>query len=140
VKTGDEREVPLHPELIAGGFLDYVENVRKTSSKLLFPAWIPVNKRASTQAERWFRDLLRDAGLRDETPGGRLVGFHTFRHTLLTRAAESEPAVDAGPITGHTDAAKGGSQRTYEGERSLQKKLKLLNAIQFMFNPYLTGP
>jgi integrase len=135
VKTGDEREVPLHPDLVAGGFIAYVKRVRESGSKLLFPSWTPINRRASTQAERWFRDLLRATGLRDETPGARMVGFHAFRHTLLSRAANSEPAVDAGPITGHTDTGKGGAQRGYEGERALPNKLKLLKTIQFGFSP-----
>ncbi len=135
VMTGDKREVPLHPDLLAGGFLDYVKRVRQSGSKLLFPAWSPTNARASTQAERWFRDLLRATGMRDETPGARLVGFHAFRHTLLTLAANSDPAVDAGPITGHSDLAKGGSQRGYEGDLSLSNKLKILTSIQFGFRP-----
>ena len=105
------------------------------SLPLLFPAWRPTNGRASTQAERWFRDLLKDSGLRDTTAGRRLVGFHAFRHTLLAMALNSEPAVDAGPITGHVDMAKSGTQRGYEGELKLPNKLKLLNSIQFTFNP-----
>jgi Phage integrase family len=135
VKTGYERFVPLHPDLVASGFIEYVNRVREAGSRLLFPAWAPTNGRASTQAERWFRDLLADSGLRDETPFNRLVGFHAFRHTLLTRAADSHPTVDAGPLTGHTDSSKGGAQRGYEGQRSLPHKFKLLKAIQFEFKP-----
>lgn len=137
VKTGDERYVPLHPDLVSSGFLDYVARVRKAGHKLLFPKWQPTNKRASTQAERWFRDLLRSEGLRDETPGRRVVGFHAFRHTLLARAANSSPQVDAGPITGHADGSRSGTQRSYEGELSLERKLERLCGIQFGFNPFL---
>lgn len=135
VKTRIQRHVPLHPALIASGFLDYVQRVRQSGAKLLFPAWAPTNKRASTQAERWFRDLLRDNGLRDETPGARVVGFHAFRHTLLTYAVNSTPPVDAGPITGHSDPNKSGVQRKYEGERWLPNKLKILTEIQFGLLP-----
>jgi integrase len=135
VKTGDERHVPLHPDLLANGFLEYVDRVRRNGSLLLFPAWAPTNQRASVQAERWFRDLLAECGLRDESPSNRVVGFHAFRHTLLTRAADSNPPVDAGPLTGHTDLSKGGAQRGYEGQRSLPRKLKLLTSIQFQFKP-----
>lgn len=135
VKTKVQRRVPLHPALVERGFLDYVSAVRATGSKLLFPAWNPTNGRASTQAERWFRDLLKESGLRDDTPAARLVGFHAFRHTLLAMALNSDPAVDAGPITGHADAAKSGTQRGYEGELQLHNKLKLLSSIQFTFRP-----
>lgn len=136
VKTGVKRHVPLHPDLIAGGFLKYVEKVRKMRSKLLFPAWTPTNRRASTQAERWFRDLLREAGIRDDTVGARIVGFHAFRHTLLGMALNSNPSVDAGSITGHADPLKSAVQRDYEGELSLGNKLKVLTAINFTFNPF----
>ncbi|MBE7370031.1 DUF6538 domain-containing protein [Ramlibacter pallidus] len=135
-KTGVQRFVPLHPELVAGGFLDYVERVRKRGSKLLFPAWTPTNARASTQAERWFRDFLRAKGLRDETPGARVVGFHAFRHTLLARAANSHPPVDASSITGHADPAKSSVVRAYEGELLLSTKLRTLTAIRFGFSPF----
>ena len=135
IKTGVSRRVPLHPDLLAAGFLRYVEGVRKSGAKLLFPAWAPTNGRASTQAERWFRDLLRESGLRDETPGARVVGFHCFRHTLLALAANSDPVVDAGPITGHADYTKSATQRGYEGELHLSTKLKLLQSINFTFKP-----
>jgi hypothetical protein len=134
VKTGDQRLVPLHPDLIGGGFLDYVSGVREGGHRLLFPAWAPINRRASTQAEKWFRDLLRETGLRDETPGQCVLGMHTFRHTLLTLATNSSPSVDAGPITGHADQAKGGSQRGYE-VRHLATNKALLVSINFGFKP-----
>lgn len=135
VKTKVPRHVPLHPELIERGFLAYVDRVRRTGAKLLFPAWNPTNERASTQAEDWFRDLLRDAGLRDETPRAHLVGFHAFRSTLLAMAANSQPPVDAGPITGHAAPEKSSVQRGYEGELSLPRKLDRLVAIQFLLHP-----
>lgn len=134
VKTGEARLVPLHPELRAAGFLEYVQGVRDAGHQLMFPAWKPINKRASVQAERWFRDLLRDTGLRDETPGQCVLGMHTFRHTLLTLAANSEPPVDAGSITGHADQTKGAPQRGYE-TKFLPAKLTTLKAIQFGFKP-----
>ena len=135
VKTGVARSVPLHPELIDLGFLDYVEALRKRKQKLLFPAWKPTKGRASILAERWFRGLLARVGLRDETPGSRLVGLHAFRHTLLARAANSSPPVDAGPITGHADANRSAVQRNYEGELAIANKLRRLEAIQFNFKP-----
>jgi integrase len=135
VKARRQRHVPLHPELIAAGFMAYVDRVRKSKSKLLFPAWTPTNSRASTQAERWFRDLLRANGLRDESAGRRLVGFHAFRHTLLARAANSKPPVDAGAITGHADPSKSSVVRGYEGELLLATKLRTLQGIEFGFNP-----
>lgn len=135
IKTATARRVPLHPDLLAGGFRTYVERVQRSGARRLFPAWNPTTGRASTQAERWFRDHLAEIGLRDDTPGARVVGFHAFRHTLLAMASNSRPAVDAGPITGHADVSKSSIQRAYEGELALARKLERLMAIEFTFKP-----
>jgi hypothetical protein len=49
------RRVPVHPKLIADGFLEFVMKQRKGGNKLLFPAWTPTRRRASPAAEKWFR-------------------------------------------------------------------------------------
>jgi len=85
VKTGDSRKVPIHKMLVALGFLEYVARIKAAGAKLLFPQWEPVNKRASGEAEKWFRQLLRDTGLRDETPKACLLGMHAFRHYPVSR-------------------------------------------------------
>jgi len=135
VKGKKKRVVPLHPELLELGFLVYVKRIREANHKLLFPAWNPTKGRASIQAQRWFRDLLREIGLRDESVEAGLRGFHAFRHTLLARAANSHPPVDAGPITGHASVTKSAIQRGYEGELELPAKLAILKSIHFGFRP-----
>jgi integrase len=101
VKTGDSRKVPIHKTLIDLGFLDYVDRVKATGAKLLFPDWQPVNRRASGEAEKWFRQLLRDTDLRDETLKACVLGMHAFRHTLLTYGAMQKPPLSLFCITGH---------------------------------------
>jgi integrase len=101
VKTGDDRRVPIHKKLVELGFLDYVNYIKGTGAKMLFPQWQPVNKRASGEAEDWFRKLLRDTSLRDETPKMCLLGMHAFRHTLLTYGAMQKPPLSLFCITGH---------------------------------------
>lgn len=114
VKTGDSREVPIHKTLIELGFLQYVERVKSSGAKLLFPKFKPASQRASRAAEWWFVRLIRNTDLRDETLGARIVGMHAFRHTFLSYGADQKPALDLTRITGHaqlpfkvTDAAKG---------------------------------
>lgn len=122
------RKVPVHSTLLKCGFLDYVSSVKKSGAKLLFPAWPPHSGKASAKAEKWFRKLLSDIGLRDVTSGKRLVGMHAFRSTLLNRAMNL--GIDATPITGHagnTDRVV----RGYQGELSLENKQKLLEGITF---------
>jgi integrase len=102
VKTGDARKVPIHNTLLDLGLLDYVGRVKNEGAMLLFPQWAPVNRRASGEAEDWFRQLLKDIGLRDETLKARLTGMHAFRHTLLTYGAMRKPTpLSLFCITGH---------------------------------------
>jgi integrase len=124
------RKVPIHSTLLALGFLDYVERVRGTGAMLLFPTWKPSKGRASPVAEKWFRQFIVDVGLRDDSPFGRIVGMHAFRHTLLHRANNLSTAEDVTAITGHagsTDAVV----RGYQGELSLVNKRRVLEAITF---------
>ena len=101
IKAKDSRKVPIHKKLIELGFLDYFERVKSSGAKLLFPNWKPINRRASGEAEKWFREFLRSIGLRDETCGLRLSGMHAFRHTLLTYGADQDPPLSLFGITGH---------------------------------------
>lgn len=124
------RKVPIHSTLIELGFLRYVERVQKAGAKLLFPQWKPSRGKASGEAEKWFRNLIRDTGLRDETPGERLVGMHAFRHTLLNRAMNANPPLDATSITGHA-GEESSIVRGYQGDLSLENKQRILDAITF---------
>lgn len=89
--------------------------------------------KASAEAEKWFRQFLKDTGLRDEKRGGRLVGMHAFRHTLLNRASNANPPINAESITGHA-GEKTAIVRGYEGELSLENKSRILEAIPFGVN------
>lgn len=140
VKTGASRRlVPIHSALIKLGFLEYVERQRKAGAQLLFSPFRPSRGRASGEAEKWFRGLLEDLGLRDETPGARLVGMHAFRSTLLNKAM-NEGIGNAEVITGHAhssseqlkdDVKKSSVVRGYEGEMSVASKSKILEQIKW---------
>jgi integrase len=108
VKTGDERKVPIHKKLIELGFLDRVRYLKSIGVKRLFPSWQPVRGRASGEAEKWFRQFLRDTGLRDDTPKMKLLGMHAFRHTLLTYGKAQKPvSLNLMAITGHAQVHEG---------------------------------
>ena len=79
-----KRVVPIHSKLIQMGFLDYVQRMRNQESKILFPAWQPRNGKASANATKWFVRYIQSIGLRDDTDGARLGGFHAFRHCFVT--------------------------------------------------------
>lgn len=138
VKTRDSRKVPIHKKLIELGFLEYVQRVRATKSRLIFPEWEPVNLRASGNAERWFRQFLRETGLRDETPGFKILGMHAFRHTLLSHGGAQRPPLVLFCITGHaqgdapipaTGAGKG--YLTLDLVSPLNERAALLNQLDY---------
>ncbi|WP_232440677.1 site-specific integrase [Burkholderia ubonensis] len=145
VKTkSSKRRVPVHPQLMALGFLQYVDYVKKQGHALLFPGFPPSVGRAAPKAGEWFGDFLRDIGLRDETPGARLVGMHAFRSTLLNQAMELG-VVNAEAITGHTSnvtnieriqdgqVEKDASPvvKKYRGELSVGRKMEILRQIVY---------
>ncbi len=152
VKTkSSRRKVPLHSRLIEMGFLDYVDDLKKLGKKLLFSGFEPGNGRAASEAEKWFRQFLRDIGLRDETHGARIVGMHAFRSTLLNRAA-NQGVVNAEAITGHAQNMTNLSQaqdsvlagdvspvvKKYQGELDIAVKSAILERITFPGLKFLT--
>lgn len=94
-----QRNIPLHPEIIRLGFLDYVARIRKLGYDLVFQDLYspstksPLGDRFSKQ----FRPLLDDAGV---TEGG--VAAHAIRHLfgdqLKKRRVREE---DRGELLGH---------------------------------------
>ena len=123
------RLVPIHSKLIELGFLDHVKSLREAKAKQLFPEWIPKGGKASPNAERWFKRFLVQVGLRDETPGARLVGMHAFRHTFLARAQDLD--IDrATVITGHV-GDESVVVRGYQGELALARKRDIIEKITF---------
>lgn len=123
------RDVPLHATLLEQGFLTYLERVRGEGAQILFPTFKPKNRKASGRAEEWFRKLLREAGLRDETPGKTLTGFHAFRHTIETRA-KNLGVGSINDITGHA-GPESAVVRGYQGTFELARKKELLDRITF---------
>ncbi|MGZ5013085.1 MAG: DUF6538 domain-containing protein [Methylobacter sp.] len=108
IKTkSSKRIVPIHLKLLELGFLDYVEMVRQGNYKIIFPEWKPRNGKASANATKWFSRYLEETGLKDETVGSRLCGFHSFRHTFITHGMENK-IQGLFAITGHeTEAVDG---------------------------------
>ena len=92
------RRVPVHPELVRIGLLDYVERMRAAQQTFLFPRLEPdANGKRSGRWSKWFNGKL----LRALLPDTRLV-FHSTRHAFkdaLREAGVAEDVSDA--LTGH---------------------------------------
>ena len=101
IKNEDSRRnVPIHPALIAEGFLDYVGSLPAGSA--LFPDARPDNvfglrsTNAGKKVSRWLRT---DLGIADP----RISPNHSWRHFFISacRAAEMNPEVRSA-LTGHS--------------------------------------
>jgi integrase len=102
VKTDSSvRAVPIHSELIRIGFLDFVDQVRRSGgpSARLFPKLTPGPKGGFGEAfSKWFGRYKRDLGI--DNPSSV---FHSFRHGFkdaLRAAGVNEDVNDA--LTGHS--------------------------------------
>ncbi len=112
--TSSIRTVPIHPELIRLGFLEYVAEARKRGANaVLFPE-LKEGARGGRGGKwsKWFGRYIRANGI--ETPV-----FHSLRHSFkdaLRRAKVSEDINDA--LTGHSG---GGTGRRYGAKDMLSR-------------------
>lgn len=126
------RRTPIHSELVRLGFLTYYQRMKKQGHALLFPQWPPTRGKASGTAEKWFRGFLEDLGLRDETPGKCLLGFHCWRSTFLTRADHLD-IPKPGTLTGHSQGDTGANRGEdgYKAPVELGKNRDKMERISF---------
>jgi integrase len=125
------RIVPIHSELVCLGFLKYVEAVKAAGAQLLFPQFSPKGGKASGKAEEWFREFIAEVGLRDETPGKTVKGFHVFRFTFKTAAANLPGSPSVSSLTGHATEGMTSVERGYVSGISVENKRALLERITF---------
>lgn len=81
------RPVPVHPDLIKIGFLQFVEMQRRAGERLLFPDLRADNKGKHTgNWSKWFARYLRTTvGIRD-----RRKTFDSFRHTFAEACRKAQ--------------------------------------------------
>ena len=114
---GSARAVPLHPELVRLGLLQFVEHTRATKGKdaWLFPLIAGERGKEGQKAwTKWFTRLLRTQGIL-----GKNKVFHSFRHTFkdaLRASQVSEDLNDA--LTGHSNTSVG---RSYGAKSVVQR-------------------
>lgn len=98
-----KRKIPLHPQLVALGFLDYVTSQKGANSDRLFPdVSLGVDGTYSHTFSKQFGYALRtNLGIKDKD-----ATFHSFRHTFVD-ALRHVDTVDSvmKAIVGHEDAS-----------------------------------
>jgi integrase len=126
-----ERVIPLHPDLVKRGFIDYAQ--QQSPSGLLFPKLVadPKGYFGANFGKHW-ASYLRDT-VRLKSPASPSHGFrHTFK-TLCREAGIPEDVHDA--ITGH--AGEGRVARGY-GTMPLTRKAEEIRRLPVV--PMTTGP
>jgi integrase len=86
LKTGASRRIiPVHPDVLSRGFMDYVEHVRASGSHALFPDIRPDCKgNLAGNYSKWFNLYLARVGIKR-----RGLDWISFRHTLKTLMREA---------------------------------------------------
>lgn len=119
------RRVPIHPELLRLGILDYVEDRRETGWNKVFEEM--QGRRNVERPDGWsqaWRQYQRGIGIVD-----RRKVFHSFRHTFKRACREAgiqEEIHDA--ITGHKF---GGAGRRYGGELPLTVMAEAMDQVRY---------
>jgi integrase len=104
-----ERFIPVAQPLIDAGFLDFMEDIKASGSKRLFPHLSAgVNRKTGESNARYSQGLLNQWGTylsKLNIPSG--VRFHAFRHTLVTELDGQDVRVeDVALLTGHSVSKK----------------------------------
>lgn len=129
VKTaGSMRVLPIHPQLIKLGFLDYHAQRVKEGGAALFPGAVR-NSRGQMLADfsREFGRYLQRIGLKE----GRGLSLYSFRHGVtdaLRRAGYLDR--EFGFILGHTEASTTGRYGILP-QGMLDQRAALINAIEY---------
>lgn len=92
------RIVPLHPQMIDLGFLEYVDDLKRSGERWLFPEFDhDRGKDVVKQYGKWF-GLWR----RRDPDANEMRNFHSFRHTFIGRCRELKLDIEyRNQITGH---------------------------------------
>ena len=126
------RTIPLHPELIRLGFLNYAQRMKDQRAASLWPSMSLRKDKPSDYFGRWFLLLRKSVGL----PGAGGASFHYFRHTvrpLMRRAGFSAETRDR--VTGHETPGSVGD-KTYD-RIALWELVPAVEAIRY---PFLSLP
>jgi integrase len=122
-----KRRVPVHPQLLALGLIEYIEDIAPSSSDPLFPQLKPggADGKRGHAFTKWWTRYRKEVGLYE--PG---LDYHSFRHGVTTKlfaSGVSEVFVDE--LTGHE--GKGTSRAVYTKEMPLRKLYEAICQVEW---------
>lgn len=123
------RQVPLHTTLVRLGFLEYLDQCRKSRHVRLFPNLKPggADNRLGHSFSKWFTRYRRDIGVYRKG-----LDFHSFRHSASTSMHQAgiERAV-LDHVTGHSTP---GETSRYVKASALAQLQSAINSIDIGFD------
>lgn len=126
VKTdAGHRSLPIHPELVRLGLLEYVQAIHSAGHDRLWPTLRIDPERPGVAISNWFGEYRRSVGLAEKYPD-----FHSFRHSVRTRLARAKiPEKVQDSITGHETQGSIGT-KVYQ-DVSIQDRLEAIQALSY---------
>lgn len=121
-----KRIVPIHPELLNLGFMEFVASLKRANSKWLFPS-LSISKDGykSPAASKWFARFRKERGIE-----GYRKSFHSFRHTFRTRLEICHVPIRRIRMLGGWKQ-DGGAEETYMGDFPIQDVAKELAKLKY---------
>ena len=103
--ASSHRRVPIHPELIRCGFMDYVSSMKEAGHARLFPALKSATTRPITASfSQWFGNYKRKVLVITDSR----KTFHSFRHTFKDACRVSDINKELhDKLTGHRSGNEG---------------------------------
>ncbi|GIU17454.1 site-specific integrase [Shewanella sp. MBTL60-007] len=126
IKTAtSERVIPIHPKLIAMGFLQFVDKQQASGHERLFPELRKISTRGySHQVSKWFYTFKPKLGW------GERDTLHGIRHAVATQLKHKEYSSDmVAGLLGHSHGSI--TFDRYGKEYKIENMLKLVRALDW---------
>ncbi|WP_299772999.1 site-specific integrase [uncultured Pseudoteredinibacter sp.] len=130
-KPSHARMVPIHPQLIELGFINFVES---TTTERLFTDLKFKRDGYGQSFSRWFNETYRNSNNCNVGQGiGESKNFHSFRHTFITKMMNEYdiPQHKIAHIVGHRPNDGSETTQRYTKLTEIKARYKIIELIEY---------